>query len=216
MRVKEILNENPFFQEQMAHIRTTIELSEQRGIQAISVTSSLSSEGKSSIAIGIARSFTEAGKKVLLIDSDFRRPSVHKKLGLSNAVGFCDVLKGEYALTECIKDIDVQGLDVLTSGLVEDSPSLLFDATRLKKFIFEVKKDYDLVIIDTPPVLLVPEVKTILNHSDATLLVVKYDEVRKEEVERTYHVLNQVSATCLGIVFNRVKVKVKDRYRYYY
>lgn len=63
MRTKERLNENLFFQEQMGHIRTTIELSEQRDIQAISVTSSLSSEGKSSIAIGIARSFTEAGKK---------------------------------------------------------------------------------------------------------------------------------------------------------
>ncbi|MBC1309062.1 CpsD/CapB family tyrosine-protein kinase [Listeria booriae] len=216
MRTREMLNENLFFQEQMAHIRTTIELSEQRDIQAISVTSSLSSEGKSSIAIGIARSFAEAGKRVLLIDCDFRRPSVHKKLGLSNAIGFCDVLKSEYTFAECIKQIGVQKLDILTSGVIEDTPNTLFQATSLKKFISEVKKEYDLVIIDTPPVLLVPEVKTILNHSDAMLLVVKYDEVRKEEVERSYRLLDQVSATCLGIVFNRVKMKVKDRYRYYY
>ncbi|MBC1797870.1 CpsD/CapB family tyrosine-protein kinase [Listeria booriae] len=216
MRTKEMLNENLFFQEQMAHIRTTIELSEHQAIQAISVTSSLSSEGKSSIAIGMARSFAEAGKRVLLIDSDFRRPSVHKKLGLSNAVGFCDVLKEEYRLADCLKDIGIQGLAVLTSGLVEDAPGTLFDAARLKKFMLQVKQEYDLIIVDTPPVLLVPEVKTILNHSDATLLVVKYDEVRKEEVERTHRMLNQVSATCLGIVFNRVQVKVRDRYRYYY
>lgn len=216
MRVKEMLNENSFFQEQMAHIRTTIELAEQRNMQSISVTSSLSSEGKSSIAIGMARSFAEAGKKVLLIDSDFRRPSVHKKLGLSNAVGFCDVLKEEYTLDECLKNIGIPGLDILTSGLIDETPGAIFEAGTLKLFISAVKKNYDLVIIGTPPVLLVPEVKTILNHSDATILVVKYDEARKEEVERTRKVLKQVSATCLGIVFNRVQTKVRDKYRYYY
>ncbi|MBC1457759.1 CpsD/CapB family tyrosine-protein kinase [Listeria newyorkensis] len=214
MRSKDRLNENQFFQEQMAHIRTTIELSERSDMQVIGITSSLSSEGKSSVAIGVARSFAEGNKRVLLIDSDFRRPSVHKKLGLSNAVGFCDVLKGEYKLSECIKDIGVEGLDILTSGLVDGSSGSVFDAPKLKKFIMGVKQNYDLIIIDTPPVLLVPEVKTILNHSDATLFVVKYDEVRKEEVERTNQVLKQVSATCLGIIFNCVKVR--DKYRYYY
>ncbi|WP_430536129.1 CpsD/CapB family tyrosine-protein kinase [Listeria rocourtiae] len=200
----------------MAHIRTTIELSERLDMQVIGITSSLSSEGKSSVAIGVARSFAEGNKKVLLVDSDFRRPSVHKKLGLSNAVGFCDVLKEEYAMSDCIKDIGIEGLDVLTSGLIDGSSGTIFDAAKLKKFIMGVKEQYDLIIIDTPPVLLVPEVKTILNHSDATLFVVKYDEVRKEEVERTHQVLKQVSATCLGIIFNCVKVKVRDKYRYYY
>ncbi|WP_100618262.1 CpsD/CapB family tyrosine-protein kinase [Bacillus cereus] len=204
---------NHAFKEQMAHIRSTIEIkNESNNVNALVITSALMSEGKSTIAIGLAQSCSLKRKKTLLIDCDLRRPTIHQKLKLDNIEGMVDILEGQKEIQECINNSTFDNLDILTSGLTPAQPGELLGSESMRTFMKSVKKEYDFIIIDTPPILLASETRIIANMCDSTILVTKYNQSKMHDVKKAKELITNTSTSLLGIVLNQFNTNKIDTY----
>ncbi|EJR93396.1 capsular exopolysaccharide family protein [Bacillus cereus VD196] len=201
------------FKEQMAHIRSTIEItSESNNVNTLVVTSPLMSEGKSTISIGLALSCSLKKKKTLLIDCDLRRPTIHQKLNLNNIEGLVDILEGHKEFQDCINSSLFDNLDILTSGLVPAHPGELLGSEAMRTFMKMIKKKYDFIVIDTPPILVASETRMIANMCDSTILVVKYNQSKMKDVEKAKELITNTSTSLLGMVLNQFNTKNIDTY----
>lgn len=182
--------------------------------KVIVVTSSEPGEGKSTTAGNLALSIAQGDKKVALVDCDLRKPSIHKKFGLSNTVGLSDVIVGK-------EDISIVGhryndnLTVLTSGKIPPNPSEMLASKSMKALIEALKQVFDYVILDTPPVQAVTDAQILSTRADGTLLVVKAEKTKKESVANSVNLLKKVNANIIGTVLNGVDSK-RSNYYYYY
>lgn len=194
-------------------LRTNIEYSSyDKSLRVIAVTSSTAQEGKSTTSGNIALSFCQSEKKVLLIDLDLRRPSLHKKFGITNQCGFTEVILGKRSIKECIQ-VYKSNLDILTSGKIPPNPSEMLSSKRTADFLKIVREEYDCVIIDLPPVLAVTDAQIMSTKVDGMVFVVKYGQTKKEEVVEANKLLEKVKANMIGSVLTRIK---KDSSNYYY
>ncbi|HHQ2480335.1 TPA: CpsD/CapB family tyrosine-protein kinase [Bacillus cereus] len=204
---------NHAFKEQMAHIRSAIEIiNESNNVNTLVVTSALMSEGKSTIASGLALSCSLKKTKTLLIDCDLRRPTIHQKLNLNNVEGLVDILEGQKGVQDCINTSLFDNLDILTSGLVPTQPGELLGSEAMRAFMKMVKKQYEFIIIDTPPILLASETRIIANMCDSTILVAKYNQSKMHDVIKAKELIANTSTSLLGIVLNQFNTKNIDTY----
>ncbi|MDT2757479.1 CpsD/CapB family tyrosine-protein kinase [Enterococcus asini] len=202
--------------EQYRTIRTNIQFaSADRKIQTIVVTSSGPSEGKSITAANIAVVFANAGQRVLLVDADMRKPTVHKTFALSNEAGLSKVLSSNNSVLEMAQPSMVDNLSILTSGPKPPNPSELLGSTRMNQVIDEARHLYDVIIFDMPPVVTVTDAQIMASKADGTLLVVRENVTRKDALTKAKDLLEMVQARVLGVVYNGTK-DVKDRSYYYY
>ena len=182
--------------------------------KVIVVTSSEPGEGKSTTAGNLALSIAQGDKKVALVDCDLRKPSIHKKFGLSNTAGLSDVIVGK-------EDISIVGhryndnLTVLTSGKIPPNPSEMLASKSMKALIDALKGVFDCVILDTPPVQAVTDAQILSTRADGTLLVVRAEKTKKESVLNSVNLLKKVNANIIGTVLNGVDAK-RSNYYYYY
>lgn len=182
--------------------------------KVIVVTSSEPGEGKSTTAGNLALSIAQGDKKVALVDCDLRKPSIHKKFGLSNTAGLSDVIVGK-------EDISIVGhkyndnLTVLTSGKIPPNPSEMLASKSMKSLIDALKRVFDYVILDTPPVQAVTDAQILSTRADGTLLVVRAEKTKKESVLNSVNLLKKVNANIIGTVLNGVDAK-RSNYYYYY
>ena len=144
----------------------------------------------------------ESGKRVLLIDADFRRPRVHKLFGIENKVGLWQVIDGKVEICEATRATGLQNLWVMTSGGRPSNPAELLTAGRFKDFLDVVHEEYDFVIIDTPPVLLVTDACAVAPRVDAVLLVLRLTNNSRETSRQAAQTLNSLGARILGVVVN--------------
>lgn len=211
------LNPRSPISEQYRTIRTNIQFaSVDDELHSILITSSGSNEGKSTIAANLAVVYAQQGKKVLLIDSDMRKPSVHYTFRLDNLRGLSSVLIGENSLTQVVEHGGEENLDIIPSGPIPPNPSELLASKRMKVFIKEAKEDYDLVIFDTPPVLAVTDAQVLANIVDGMLLVVRSGQTEKEAAIKAKQALEPAKAKLLGTVLNDREKKGTTNYYYYY
>lgn len=198
-------------------LRTNIEYSSyDKSLKAIGITSATADETKSTTAGNIALSFCQAEKKVLLIDLDLRRPSVHKKFQISNQRGFTEIILGKYNFNECIQKYK-NGLDIITSGKIPPNPSELLGSNKTTEFLNFVKEEYDYVIIDLPPLLAVTDAQIISTKIDGMIFVVRQGKAKKNEILEANKLLVKVKANVIGTVLTRIKrEKGKNNYYYYY
>lgn len=202
--------------EQYRTIRTNIQFaSADRKIQTIVVTSSGPSEGKSTTAANIAVVFANSGQRVLLVDADMRKPTVHKTFGLTNEVGLSKVLSSNNSVLEMAQPSMVDNLSILTSGPKPPNPSELLGSTRMNQVIEEARHLYDVIIFDMPPVVTVTDAQIMASKADGTLLVVRENVTRKDALTKAKDLLEMVQARVLGVVYNGTK-DVKDQSYYYY
>lgn len=197
-------------------LRTNIHFSSiSREIKIVAVTSSVPGEGKSTTACNYALSLAETGEKVLLIDCDLRKPTVHRNFKISNAAGLTNILLGEAAAesTICLAG---NGLSILTSGTLPPNPSEVLGSQRMKDFLHEMEKQYDYIVIDTPPLLAVADGQIISSMSDGVLLVVESKKTPKDSVLRSKELLKNVNANILGIILNKCEISNKKGYGYGY
>lgn len=180
-------------------------------VQTILVTSPGPSEGKSTTAANLAMAMSEGGKCVILIDCDLRKPSVHRKFKISNQKGLSGVLAGEYDLSEASTKLS-DSLTVLTTGILPPNPVELISSNKMKKFLLDLKTDYDYIIIDTPPVLAVTDAQLLSTYADGTVLVVSSGETDKNAIIKAKSLLDNVKAKIIGIVLNKLDVKHGKRY----
>ena len=171
--------------EQYRTIRTNIQFaSADRKIQTIVVTSSGPSEGKSTTAANIAVVFANSGQRVLLVDADMRKPTVHKTFGLTNEVGLSKVLSSNNSVLEMSRPSTVDNLSILTSGPKPPNPSELLGSTRMNQVIEEARHLYDVIIFDMPPVVTVTDAQIMASKADGTLLVVRENVTRKDALTK--------------------------------
>jgi len=198
-------------------LRTNIQFSSlDKALKSIVVTSSGSGEGKSMVMSNLAITMAESGMKVILVDCDLRKPSVHKKMGITNSIGLTNVLVQGVKKEDCVVKTDVNNLSVLTSGPVPPNPAELLGSKKMRDFIEELKNDYDIVLIDAPPVLAVTDAQILSTIVDGVIFVASYGEAQKNALVDAKHLIDKVGGKILGIVFNKVPESVSGYYGKYY
>ena len=192
-------------------------------LQSLVVTSILSGEGKSTLAIGLAMSAARLHQRVLLIDADLRRPSLHKQLDLANSQGLSTLLDsdtkiapfgGKPALQEnrAIQSLSPSSnLDILTAGPIPDDPVQLLSSDRMAKLMVEFEANYDLVIVDAPPILGIVDTVTIASVCDGVVLVERIGRVHRQDLIQAAAVIDRIQP--IGVIANGVD-NSNNRYVY--
>lgn len=202
--------------EQYRTIRTNIEFaSVDQDMRSLLVTSSGPSEGKSSTTANLGVVFAQQGKRVLLIDGDLRKPTVHYTFKLDNRTGLSTVLVGEKSLEETVKETDVPNLEILTCGPIPPNPSELLGSNAMKQMLRKAQETYDVVVFDTPPVLAVTDAQILANICDGSIIVARSEQTEYEAIQKAKDLLEPAYAKLLGIVLNDVPQKKSNTYYYY-
>ncbi|MGI8761674.1 MAG: polysaccharide biosynthesis tyrosine autokinase [Jatrophihabitantaceae bacterium] len=181
----------------------------------IAITSSIPSEGKTTVAINLASTLAEAGFSVCLVDADLRRPTVAKVLGLLSPVGLTSVLIHQIELSEAMQHAG-SSLYVLTSGPTPPNPSEVLASSYVRDVIRSLLDKVDYVVLDTAPLLPVADGSEVAALADGTLLVARYRETTDTHIKRGVQTLKRVDAKLLGVVMNRIPVRRNDEYGYSY
>lgn len=217
---KQLLITNaPFeYKESLKVLRTNIQFSSaDKKNKKLAITSSGPGEGKTTIAVNLALTMAEAGLKVLLIDSDLRKPRVHKLLSLPISPGITNLLTKQSSMNLVINT--VKGFDtmhVITCGVIPPNPAELIGSKQMESFIESVEDNYDYIIFDTPPVSLVTDAAVLSKYLDGIILVISYGRIAKDAVLYSKQQLTSVGANIIGCVFNYVNgdAFVRNSYRY--
>jgi capsular exopolysaccharide synthesis family protein len=198
--------------EQFRTVRTNIEFAGAAldHCQVVMFTSSAMSEGKSTVSANVAVTWAQAGKKVLLIDADLRRPTVHATFRKLNLDGVTTVLTGKNKIDEVVEGTFVNNLSIISSGPVPPNPSELLNSKRMADLLKWARDKFDIVVLDAPPVLAVSDVQVLVPQTDGVVVVVNIGKTLKGDLRRTVEVLKLAKATILGSV-ERVKAKHGDR-----
>jgi capsular exopolysaccharide synthesis family protein len=185
-------------------LRTIIAFAPQeKRVQVLTVTSSLAGEGKSTSCVNLAVAAALSGERVILVDCDLRRPSLHLLWGLSNEVGFSSVINGTASLEDALQESGVPNLRILTSGPVAADPFTLLHSPAARALVEHMRAACDFVIVDSPPVLIFADAQIASSMSDGVLLVVSSHDAGKQEIARARQVLTQTGTNLIGILLNK-------------
>ena len=184
-------------------IRTAIKYNAiDKGQKVIMVTSSIPSEGKTSTISNLAILTAQDGNKVLLIDGDLRRPHLHHIYRVSNRTGLSTTLAGYSDPMEYVQHTDIPSLSILPSGPIQTQPSELLGLSRLETIVERFRGRYDIVLIDTPPILTVTDATLIARVADSIVLVTRSGYTRREHLKQTQKNLLPFREKVLGAIFN--------------
>ena len=203
-------------------LRTKLQFSftEDKGCRVIGVTSAMVGEGKSLTSINLAYSLAELGKRVILLDADMRRPTLAEKLGLNKRPGLSSCLTGQGDLNNLIQRCNVSGDEktfcVITAGQNPPNPAELLSSNKMNLVLDTLRKHYDYVIVDLPPIKEVSDSLAVADKLDGMLLVVRQNCCNRVDLSNTVRQLAFVNAKVLGVVFNGVSETVKGYGRKYY
>lgn len=178
--------------------------------KVIQVTSPMPGDGKSTMIVNIAAAVAKAGKRVLLIDADLRRPTLHKLLGTQKATGLAEYLMGDAVLEDVVITSEVPGLDFISHGHHASTPAELLESMALERLISEARLEYDFVFIDSPPLLAVADPLIIAAQVDATLMVVRVQKNGRRPVERSRELLTSNRVKVVGVVVNGAEAGDKN------
>lgn len=181
----------------------------------ITIISGGAAEGKSTTVFNLATIFAQAGQRVLVVDSDLRRPSLHKFLKVANSIGLTNYLLKQNTLEEVVQTTQLPNMDFLPSGKLPSSSMGILNSVRMKEFINEVKQRYDLVFFDSPPIMGVSDASVLASGVDMVLLVVQYRKYPQLMTMRAKQMVEKVGGHLLGIVLNNINIS-QDSYYYYY
>ncbi|WP_278588079.1 CpsD/CapB family tyrosine-protein kinase [Limosilactobacillus pontis] len=206
--------------EQFRTLRTNINfMAIDNPIKTLALTSANVSEGKSTVTDNLAVVWAQTGQKVLLVDADLRRSTLHRTFNLDNREGLTTILTSHARTIDLNKIIQSSGIDnlsVLPSGPTPPNPAELLSSQRMKDFLKAAKERYDMVIVDVPPMLEVTDTQVISHYLDAVVLVVKQGQTQKLGAKRTVELLKLAHANLLGYVMNDVPSDGSAGYGYGY
>lgn len=196
-------------------LRTNIQYSSfDEDYKVIVVTSSEPGEGKSTTSGNLALSLAQSDKKVILIDCDLRKPSIHKKFKLSNGAGLSDVIVEKESVTNVGYKYN-KNLTILTAGKIPPNPAEMLGSKAMSALIEALKKIFDYVILDTPPVQAVTDAQILSTKADGTILVVRAEKTKKDSVQNSVSLLRKVNANIIGTVLNGLEASSNNYYYYY-
>ncbi|WP_075981930.1 CpsD/CapB family tyrosine-protein kinase [Bacillus massilinigeriensis] len=199
--------------EQYRLIRTNIQFSSvDKELKSLIVTSPESSEGKSTTAANLAIVLAQQGKKVLLVDADLRKPTIHITFNTSNIDGLTNVLTKEISLLEAISNTYIPNLDILTSGPIPPNPSELLNSETMETLMRDMNQIFDYVVYDTPPVLAVTDPQILANKCDGVVMVVASGKTRIDQALKARELLEKAKSQLLGVVVNGVETGSSEYY----
>ncbi|MGN0293513.1 MAG: CpsD/CapB family tyrosine-protein kinase [Lachnospiraceae bacterium] len=210
--------ESPFLvQEAYKALRTNVVFSLPGGeTKVVGLTSSEPGSGKSINAINLAISFGQIGKKVLLIECDLRLPTVAAKLGIKGQPGITELLAEETTLDLAVRKISKYGIHVLPAGSIPPEPTVLLESQQMQTLITELKKQYQYIIIDLPPVTTVADAAIMSRYIDGFLLVARSASSEHRAISEMLGTLRLAGANIIGFVYNDVSVQDNHYYGKYY
>ncbi len=188
----------------------------QREPKSIMVTSSVPGEGKTTTAANFSVTLADLGKRVVLVDTDLRRPNVHHVMKMTREKGLADVLRGQASLEEVIRPTPAENLWMISSGRVPPNPSELIGSDAMNKVLKELNERFDIVVCDAPSTLVVTDPVVLATRVDTILLVVAAGRARRETIQRAIKVLETANTPIAGVVFNGIKTTARHYYYYYY
>jgi non-specific protein-tyrosine kinase len=186
-------------------------------IELLVVTSPSAVEGKTTTLANLAVALARAGQRTIAVCCDLRRPRLHEFFGLDNSVGFTSVLLGEAPLSEALQSVPGEAnLRLLASGPMPPDPSELLSSSRAAELLGSLRRQADIVLIDTPPVLPVTDATILASRADATLVVVRANSTTRKQVTRTIEILGHVDTATVGLVLNNASAEGEYGYSYGY
>jgi succinoglycan biosynthesis transport protein ExoP len=199
-------------------LRTNLQFSSpDKPLRTVVVTSALATEGKTTTAANLAVVMAQAGKQVVLLDGDLRRPALHKVFGLANRAGLTTALvEDNPQLSGYLQDSGVENLRVLTTGPIPPNPQELLGSQRMRDLLRRLQEEAEVVVVDSPPTLVVADANVLASLTDGVLMVVNAGHTRRAAVQQAAEGLRQVGAHLLGGVLNRVNTRGGRNYYYYY
>jgi exopolysaccharide transport family protein len=184
--------------------------------KVIMITSALPQEGKTTTSINCAVVLAQKGIRVLLIDADLRRPSIHKTLGMGPRSGLSNVLTGSATLEQAITSSSIlPNLSVLPAGTPPPNPAELLASTNMRDVLEQLRGQYDHIVLDTPPTLSVTDAVVLSPRADSIVLVIRSGQTTKQALRRSRDILTQVNAKVSGVLLNAVDLSSPDYYYYY-
>ncbi|MCC6147931.1 MAG: polysaccharide biosynthesis tyrosine autokinase [Anaerolineaceae bacterium] len=199
-------------------MRTNIEFSGlDKPIKTLAITSPSPGEGKTTISVNLSATIAQSGKRTMLVDADLRRPKVHRFLAVPNRIGLSDILVSQRPIQTALRSWRNTLLSVIPSGVLPPNPSELLASKRMRDFIEEAKQMADIVIVDSPPIL-VSDTSILASIADAVIIVINPGQTQRDAAWATYEQLKRVNANVIGVVFNRIPKHRSDyygNYRYY-
>lgn len=187
------------------------------GLKTLLITSTIPLEGKTTTASNIAITFAQAGKKVLLIDADLRKPKLHMYFYLINDFGITDIIAKDMEIEKTIKTIpEIDNLSIICSGAIPPNPTELLESNKMTRLIERVKEEYDMVIIDTPPVAHLTDAAILGKITDGVILVTAFGETKINMALHAKFALDNVHAKILGVVLTKIKIESGSEYYFKY
>jgi len=186
-----------------------------KDIKTLLITSTSPGEGKSTCAANVAIVFAQEGKKVLLIDADMRKPTMHYTFHTTNSTGLSNLLTRKWGLQDVLVHTEIEGLDLVTCGPIPPNPAELLGSNTMETLIEEFSNNYDIIIFDAPPLLSVADAQILANICDGTILVLSAGRTEKASVVKAKEALVSSNAKILGTVLNNFVLE-KDHYYYQY
>ncbi len=189
--------------ESYRQLRTNLQFSRQESsIRSMLVSSPAPGEGKSTTVSNLAIVFAQTGKKVLLIDSDLRRPRVDAVFNLSRSPGLTDLLTGKSTMRSAVQSTVVENLYVVTSGAIPPNPAELLGSEKMREFVQNARKEYEMVLFDSSPLLAVTDPTVVATFCDGVILVVAATKTRMDELSQSLEMIERVNGKVLGVVVN--------------
>lgn len=215
-----VIDEKPHaaVSEQFRTIRTNIMYSSiKTDINSVLFTSDLSGTGKSTVASNMAVAYAQAGKKTLFLDADLRKPTSHHTFGVSNQIGLSNLIVNDLLLDEVIKKTKFASLDLITSGPIPPNPAELLSAPKLDAIMVRLKTNYDMIIIDSPPILSMTDAQLLSKSASGVILVTNVEKNNRDRLNEAKDLLDKAGANIIGIVLNKqTETHAEDDYNYYY
>jgi polysaccharide biosynthesis transport protein len=198
------------------NLRTTLLFARRDDMgEVVLVTGTAPQEGKTTTIVNLARLMAASGEKTIVVDCDLRRAQLHQRLGVPREPGFTDLFVRKEPLASLVKATATPNLFVLTAGSLPPNPPALLAKKQLGDLFAELRRGYDWVLIDSPPVASVTDALLLARHADHTLLVVQHNKIDKRLVKRSIQALRKVTPNLLGAALNVVDVRSRS-YNYYY
>ena len=180
-----------------------------------SVVSGGAGEGKTTTMFNLAVVFAQMGDRVLIVDSDLRRPSMHRYMNVSNNIGLTNYLLGQVTIDEVIQTTAIPSLNFIPSGKLPSSSMGILSSAKMKEFVAEMKSRYDYVFLDAPPIMGVSDASVLASMVDMCVLVVQYRKYPQMMTQRAKEMVTKVGGNLVGVVLNNINIS-QDSYYYYY